>query len=87
MAEKAVVHGVAEVHYSPGAPNAGDAADVSNVDSEHGAGRQAGRQGRQARAFVWLNWTTQAIGQQHTSPLRAGCEARRRSFVFLIMFR
>ena len=28
------------------------------------------------RAF--LDWTTQAIGQQHTSPLRAGCETRRR---------
>jgi len=40
-----VVHGVAEVHYSPGAPNAGDAADVSNVDGENGAGRQAGKAG------------------------------------------
>ena len=28
-----------------------------------------------------LDWTTQAIGQQHTSPLRAGCEARRREIV------
>ena len=25
-----------------------------------------------------LDWSTQAIGQQHTSPLRARCEARRR---------
>ena len=25
-----------------------------------------------------LDWTTQAVGQQHTSPLRARCEARRR---------
>ena len=29
------------------------------------------------------NWTTQAIGQQHTSPLRAGCEARRREIVLI----
>jgi len=28
--------------------------------------------------FPSLDWTTQAIGQEHTSPLRAGCEARRR---------
>ena len=28
-------------------------------------------------------WTTQAIGQQHTSPLRAGCEARRREIVVI----
>jgi len=27
--------------------------------------------------------TTQAIGQQHTSPLRAGCEARRREIVVI----
>ena len=27
--------------------------------------------------------TTQAIGQQHTSPLRAGCEARRREIVLI----
>ena len=25
-----------------------------------------------------LDWTTHAVGQQHTSPLRARCEARRR---------
>ena len=35
----------------------------------------------------WLyqrrEWTTQAIGQQHTSPLRAGCEARRREIVLI----
>jgi len=31
-----------------------------------------------AAIFAILDWTTQAIlGQQHTSPLRAGCEARR----------
>ena len=30
-----------------------------------------------------LDWTTQAIGQQHTSPLRAGCEARRREIVII----
>ena len=30
-----------------------------------------------------LDWTTQAIGQQHTSPLRAGCEARRREIVVI----
>ena len=29
------------------------------------------------------DWTTQAIGQQHTSPLRAGCEARRREIVVI----
>ena len=28
-------------------------------------------------------WTSQAIGQQHTSPLRAGCEARRREIVVI----
>ena len=28
-------------------------------------------------------WTTQAVEQQHTSPLRAGCEARRRE-IFVI---
>jgi len=27
-----------------------------------------------------LDWTTQALGQQHTSPLGARCEARRRDF-------
>ena len=27
--------------------------------------------------------TTQAIGQQHTSPLRAGCEARRREIALI----
>ena len=27
--------------------------------------------------------TNQAIGQQHTSPLRAGCEARRREIVLI----
>ena len=27
--------------------------------------------------------TTQAIGQQHTSPLRAGCEARRHEIVLI----
>jgi len=32
---------------------------------------------------VWLDWTTQAIVQQHTSPLRAGCEARRREIVVI----
>jgi len=30
-----------------------------------------------------VDWTTQAIGQQHTSPLRAGCEARRREIVVI----
>jgi len=30
-----------------------------------------------------LDWTTQAIGQQHTSPLRARCEARRREVVVI----
>ena len=30
-----------------------------------------------------LAWTTQAIGQQHTSPLRAGCEAHRRDIVMI----
>jgi len=30
-----------------------------------------------------LDWTTQAIGQQHTSPLRAGCEARRREIAVI----
>jgi hypothetical protein len=34
----------------------------------------------------WLDWTTQAIGQQHTSPLRAGCEARRREIVVIFGF-
>jgi len=29
--------------------------------------------------------TTQAIGQQHTSPLRAGCEARRREIVLIFV--
>ena len=29
------------------------------------------------------DWTTQAIGQQHTSPLRARCEARRREVVVI----
>ena len=28
-----------------------------------------------------VDWNTQAKGQQHTSPLRAGCEARRREIV------
>ena len=28
-----------------------------------------------------MDWTTQAVGQQHTSPLRARCEARRREVV------
>ena len=28
-------------------------------------------------------WTTQAIGQQHTSPLRARCEASRREIVVI----
>ena len=32
-----------------------------------------------------LDWTTQAIGQQHTSPLRAGCEARRREIVVIFV--
>jgi len=32
---------------------------------------------------IGLDWTTQAIGQQHTSPLRAGCEARRREIVVI----
>jgi len=30
-----------------------------------------------------LDWTTQAIGQQNTSALRAGCEARRREIVVI----
>ena len=30
-----------------------------------------------------LGWTTQAIGQQHTSPLHAGCEARRREIAVI----
>ena len=39
-----------------------------------------------SRSALWalvsiVDWTTQAIGQQHTSPLRAGCEARRRAIV------
>ena len=39
-----------------------------------------------SRSALWalvsiVDWTTQAIGQQHTSPLRAGCEARRREIV------
>ena len=33
--------------------------------------------------FFWRRRTTQAIGQQHTSPLRAGCEARRREIVLI----
>jgi len=28
-----------------------------------------------------LHWTTQAVGQQHTSPLHARCEVRRREVV------
>ena len=31
----------------------------------------------------WERETTQAIGQQHTSPLRAGCEARRREVALI----
>ena len=34
-------------------------------------------------AILKLDWTTQAIGQQRTSPLRAGCEARRREIVVI----
>ena len=35
------------------------------------------------RDWTGQDWTTQAIGQQHTSPLRAGCEARRREIVLI----
>ena len=34
-----------------------------------------------ALSFNGSDWTTQAMGQQHASPLRAGCEARRRETV------
>ena len=30
---------------------------------------------------IHTNWTTQAVGQQHSSPFRARCEARRREVV------
>jgi len=33
----------------------------------------------------FLDWATQAIGQQHTSPLRARCEARRREVVQFVV--
>ena len=39
--------------------------------------RQTDRQTEERRR------TTQAIGQQHTSPLRAECEARRREIVLI----
>ena len=32
---------------------------------------------------IAAGWTTQAIGQQHTSPLRARCEARRREVLVI----
>ena len=55
------------------------------------ASRSAGARADEADKAVWtpeeegLDWTTQAIGQQHTSPLRAGCEARRREIVVIFV--
>ena len=48
---------------------------MSRLKFATGAGH---RRGRARRARPMRSRTTQAIGQQHTSPLRARCEACRR---------
>ena len=62
--------------------DADGAVGVAGFDGAAGVndvGRGAGRDGRCALERE----TTQAIGQQHTSPLRARCEARRREIVLI----
>ena len=58
-----------------GPVSAPGAAVMSRLQFATGAGH---RRGRARRACPMRSRTTQAIGQQHTSPLRARCEACRR---------
>jgi len=51
--------------------------------AEHSPGHSSARGGARRRDKCSVDWTTQAIGQQHTSPLRAGCEARHREIAVI----